>query len=426
MAIGYTWTQVQGAMTKGLSRAIVALFIFILIGMLVGSWIDSGTVPALIYYGLDLLNPVFFLPATLILCSMMSLATGSCWGTASTIGLALMGIGQSLGVPLPIVAGAVVSGSVFGDKMSPASDTTNLASISAEVDLYEHIKAMSYTSIPAYLIALILYAVIGLQYGESFVDVQQIEVIKDTLSTQFEINYWLLSPIIVLLILNMAKVQPLPSMMAGIIVANIVSLVIQGTSFSDVLTVLNSGYSSETGVDVVDKLLSRGGIQSMMWTFSLALLALSLGGILDEMKFLEVVVERIIERIESLSHMVSITVVSGVLGNMALGENYLTTILMGRLFRGPYAHLGLQKRMLSRCVEEGVTLSAPLIPWTTSGAFFAVTLGMNNMAFLPYSFFNILNPIISIVLAYCGVFIFKNEISQVVVKKQSATKSTAI
>lgn len=404
--IGYKWEEIQASMGHGVSRAMVGMFIFVLIGMLIGSWIEAGTVPALIYYGLDLLSPKWFLPAGLIICSLTSLATGTSWGTAGTVGLALMGIGVSMGIPAPLVGGMVISGACFGDKMSPVSDTTNLAAISAETRLYDHIGAMAPVQGIAYLIALVMFTFVGFRYGNTAIDAAQITAIQDAILGQMNINVWLLLPMVVLLVLSLMKVPAIPAMIAGVFAGSLVSMIFQGSSVSEVLTAINYGFSSDTGVEAVDKLLNRGGIQSMMWTFSLAFIALALGGLLDEMHFLEVLIEKIVSKIKRAASLVTLTILTSIGANAAMGEAYLSIILNGRLYQKAFDEEGLQRRMLSRNLEEGATLSTTLIPWTTAGAFMAGTLGVATFAYAPFAFLNWLTPLISIILSYAGVFVY--------------------
>lgn len=403
--VGFNWKEIQEAMGQGVFRAMIGFFIFVLIGMIIGSWIESGTVPALIYYGLDLLSPRWFLPAGLIICSITALATGTSWGTAGTVGLALMGIGVGMGIPAPIVAGMVLSGAFFGDKMSPVSDTVNLSAISAEAGLYKNIGAMMYTAIPAYIIAFVMYMFVGFRYAGGVIDTQQIAIIQDTIASQFNISIWLLLPMIILLTLSVLRVPAVPSMIAGVFAGSIVSMIFQGSSLSEVLTAINTGFSSDTGVQAVDTLLNRGGIQSMMYTFSLAFIALSLGGILDELHFLEVLVEKIISRIKRAATLVTVTILSSFGANAAMGEGYLSIILNGRLYGRAFDEKGMERHMLSRCLGEGTVCTVGLVPWTTAGAFMAGALGVPTLQYAPYAFLNIINPIISIVLSYMGIFI---------------------
>lgn len=405
---GYTIDDLMDGMKHSISRAMVAMVIFILIGTIIGSWIHAGTVPALIYYGLKFLSPKFFLPLGLIICSITSLATGTSWGTTGTVGLALMGMGVGLGIPAPIVAGMIVSGAFFGDKMSPISDTTNLAAVSAGTDLYKHIGAMLYTTVPAYIISLILYTIVGFRYSSGAnANTEQIIQIQNILAEKFNLNPIVLLPIIVLLVMSIMKIHSIPAMLTGTFLGTIIAIVFQGSSLSAALTAINYGFSDATGVEIVDNLLLRGGIQRMMWTFSLSFIALCLGGVLEKVGYLTVLIEKIVSKIKSAANMVTLVIFTTALSNAAMGEIYLSVILNGSLYREAFEEKGLQKRMLSRLLEEGGTMTGALIPWCTAGAFVAATLGVPTMSYVPYAFLNILNPLISIILAYFGIFILR-------------------
>ena len=289
--------------------------------------------------------------------------------------------------------------------MSPVSDTTNLASLSAEARLYDHIGAMMYTAVPSYIIALILYTLLGFRYAGGALDTKQIATIQDTIAGEFQISVWVLLPAIILLTLSVLRVPAIPSMIAGVLTASVVSIIIQGSSITEVLNAINYGYTSETGVLAVDELLNRGGIQRMMWTFSMAFIALALGGALDELHFLEVLVEKITKRIKRAASLVTVTIISGVVANLALSTAYLSIILNGKLYLKAFEKKGMQHRMLSRCLEEGATLTTGLIPWNMAGAFMAGALGVSTFEYAPYAFLNLINPIVSIVLSYFGIFI---------------------
>ena len=410
--IGYKWSEIETAMGTGVNRGIVAMFIFILIGMVIGSWIHCGTVPVFIYYGLGLLTPATFLPLGLVVCSITSLATGTSWGTAGTMGLAMMGIGAGLGVPAPITAGMVISGACLGDKMSPLSDTTNLAAVSAGTDLYEHIRSMMYTTIPSFLIALVLYTVIGMKYAGGSLDANSVLEIQNAIAAKFNINLLLLLPMILVITLSVLKVPAVPAMVAGAFLGTLMSITIQGASVSEALSAINYGFSGESGVVAVDKLLNRGGIQSMMWTFSLSFIALSLGGALDEMGFLSVLVEGILAKVHTAAGLMTVAVLSSIGGNAAMGEAYLSIILNGRLYYHAFEKVGLKKSMLSRALEEGATLTTTIIPWTTAGAFMAATLGVPTIYYLPFAFLNWINPLLSIILSHLGIFMFYRDDSE--------------
>ncbi len=397
---------IRQAMNKGISEAFSAIYIFILIGVLIAAFIQSGTVATLIIYGLKLLSPAIFLPAGLILCSLMSIATGTSWGTVGTAGIVLMGIGAAMNIPLPIVAGVVVSGACFGDKMSPVSDTTNLAAMSSGTNLYAHIRSMLYTTGPSYLIALILFSVIGANYATYNMPEEQISSLLTVIHSHYTIHWICLLPFFVMIALSLAKISPEPAMIAAAVTAVFLAIMLQGQNPSTVLAALYGGHSPQTGVEILDELLSRGGIASMMWTLSLALMALALGGILYHFGFLSVLIKGLLSRVQRAGSLVATTIVSCFIGNMSMGEAYMSIILGGQLFKKAYEEKELDGSVLSRSLEEGATLTTPLIPWTTAGAFFATTLGVNTLEYIPWAFLNLINPLLSISFAYLGIAMF--------------------
>ncbi len=405
--LGFSYQKIKSSMISGIEKGLGAIFIFFLIGILVAALIESGTIGGLIYYGLDLLHPTFFLPAGLVLCSLMSLATGTAWGTIATIGVVLMGLGSVLGIPLPIVVGMVVSGASFGDKMSPVSDTTNLAAMSADTDLYAHIKSMLYTTVPTYIISLIAFMLVGLYYTGQTLSAQEILTLSQHLEIEFAISPLTLLPLIVLLVLSLKRTPAEASMLASVATAVVLAVATQDRAITEVLNSLHTGYVADTGLEQLDTLLSRGGITSMMWTMSLALIALSLGGILDRAGFVRVLLRGVLKRIKRSASLMATTIGTGVIANMSMGEGYLSIIFGGQIFKESFEEDRLEKHMLSRCLEEGATLSTSLIPWTTSGAFITGALGMSPLEFAPWAFFNYINPLLSIGLAYMGFGIFR-------------------
>lgn len=400
---------IQKAMGTGITSALSAIYIFILIGVLIAAFIQSGTVAALIYYGLEFLSPSYFLPAGLILCSLMSIATGTSWGTAGTAGIVLMGIGGAMGMPLPLVAGMVISGACFGDKMSPVSDTTNLAAMSAGTDLYTHIRSMLYTTVPAYLLALVGFSYLGQQYIGQSMPQEQVSALLDGINATYSINLICIVPFLVLLVLSLRRYPAVIAMLWAIISAILIAIVMQSKGINEVLNALYSGGKPQTGVETLDNLLSRGGIKSMMWTLSLSLLALALGGILSEFGFLRVLISGIVKRAKRTGDLVATTIVSCLVGNMSIGEAYMSIILGGQLYSDAYDRKGLNRAVLSRSLEEGATLTTPLIPWTTAGAFFATTLGVNVIDVIPYALVNLINPIIGIMVAYLGIGLMRKK-----------------
>ncbi|PIE42942.1 MAG: Na+/H+ antiporter NhaC [Gammaproteobacteria bacterium] len=414
IAAGSAWSLYKGgfapireAMNAGITRAFSAIYIFILIGVLIAAYIQSGTVAALIYYGLEFILPTVFLPAGLILCSFMSVATGTSWGTVGTAGVVLIGVGSAMNIPLPVVAGMVVSGAVFGDKMSPISDTTNLAAMSAKTDLYSHIKSMLFTTGPAYLIALGVYTYLGLSYSDNAMPEETIQTMLNAIDQTFSINLICLLPLLVLLGLSFKRVSAEPAMMISAVVALLIAVMMQGKECDAALSALWSGDKPQTGVASLDSLLSRGGISSMGWTLFLSLQALALGGILAEFGFLRVLIAGIVGGVKRRASLVAATIISCVVGNMSMGEAYMSIILGGQLYGHAYDDKDIDRSVLSRSLEEGATLSTPLIPWTTGGAFFAATLNVPTLDYLPYAFVNLINPIIAILFAYLGVALFR-------------------
>ena len=405
--IGFHFQEIKSAMISGIEKGLGAIFIFFLIGVLVAALIESGTIGGLIYYGIDLLHPTFFLPAGLVLCSLMSLATGTAWGTIATIGVVLMGLGDALGIPLPLVAGMVVSGATFGDKMSPVSDTTNLAAMSADTDLYSHIKSMMFTTVPTYIICLIAFTLIGLYHSGQTLSAEELLALKQHLAIEFKIGPLTLLPLAVLFLLSLKRAPAEVAMLASVATAVVLAVLTQERGITDVLNSLHTGYVADTGLQQLDRLLSRGGINSMMWTMSLALLALSLGGILDRTGFVQILLSGLLKRIQRSATLMATTIGAGIAANMSMGEAYLSIIFGGQIFKNSYEEDGLEKHMLSRCLEEGATCSTSIIPWTTSGAFITGVLGMSPLEFAPYAFFNLINPLLSIALAYMGYGIFR-------------------
>jgi NhaC family Na+:H+ antiporter len=301
----------------------------------------------------------------------------------------------------------VVSGASFGDKMSPVSDTTNLAAMSADTDLYSHIKSMLYTTVPTYVICLIIYTVIGLNYSGQTLSAQELMDLKQHIAIEFSIGPLTLLPLIVLLALSLKRAPAEVSMLGSVAIAVVLAIIMQDRSISEVLNSLYSGYISNTGLERLDVILTRGGMQSMMWTMSIALLALSLGGLLDRTGFVRVLMNGILVRIKRTASLMAATISAGIVTNMSMGEAYLSIIFGGQIFKKSYEEHNLEKHMLSRTLEEGATLSTTLIPWTTSGAFVTGVLAISPLDFAPWAFFNYINPLLSIILAYMGFGIFR-------------------
>lgn len=407
-SLGYRFRDIRDAMNQGISSAFSAIYIFILIGVMIAALIQSGTIATLIYYGIQFMSPAIFLPTGLILCSIMSLATGTSWGTVGTVGVVLIGIGVTLGIPAPLVAGMVVSGACFGDKVSPVSDTTNLAAMASKVKLYDHIQGMLYTTGPAFILALLTFAVLGMQYAENSLPTQELLAIQSALDGEFELGVVTLLPFVLMLGLSVFRVSAEPSMVAASVAAVVLALGYQDQSLSAALSSLYSGGEYDVGIASLNDLLSRGGIESMLWTLSLSLMALSLGGILEHFKFLSVLISSLVKRIKRAWALVATTIVASFTGNVTMGEAYMSIILGGQLFGEAYDQKNVDRRVLSRSLEEGGTLTAGLIPWTTAGAFFTSTLGVSALEYAPWALLNWLSPLIAITIAMTSIGMFRN------------------
>ncbi|WP_334139474.1 Na+/H+ antiporter NhaC [Thermovirga lienii] len=404
--LGKKWDDLQEGMLNGISLALLPIVILMMVGVVVGVWIQSGTVPALIYYGLRILSPKIFLVAALLSCSVVSLATGSSWTTAGTIGVALMGIGSGLGIPAPITAGVIVSGAYFGDKMSPLSDTTNLAPAVAGGELFDHIRAMLWTTLPTYLIVIAVYTFMSMKFHGQTVDAQAVETIRTTLASQFNLNLMTLLPPVLVILLAAKKFPAIPGLILGTLAGVIVAVVYQGASAADLITAAHYGYESSTGVEAVDKLLTRGGLDHMMWTISLIICALSFGGIMERCGYLESLLNALSRIINNVTGLITTTIFSSLFGNLFLGDQFLGIVVPGRMFKPAFDRLNLAPRMLSRTLEDCGTLTSPLIPWTACGGYMSAMLGVNAFSYAPYAVLNWLNPIVAIALTFFGIGIF--------------------
>ncbi|WP_062263737.1 Na+/H+ antiporter NhaC [Endozoicomonas arenosclerae] len=405
--LGHSFQSMRSGMSEGIQKGLGAIYIFIIIGMLVAAFIESGTVAWLIYYGLEYLSPGLFLPVSLILCTLMSLATGTAWGTVATAGVVLLEIGSAMNIPLPLIAGVVISGASCGDKMSPVSDTTNLSAMSAGAPLFRHIKVMAWTSTPAYTLTLLTFTLIGFSYTSEPNLPDSIQMMQSALSSSFSISLLAVLPLVVLVICSARRMAPEIAMLASILTAGFVAIAVQGVDVTQFLNSLQGGYKANTELETLNNLLSRGGIQSMMWTLSLCLIALALGGVLNKLGILTALLKGVISRVQSTGSLIATTISTGFLSNMCLGEAYLSIILGGQLYKKAYEKRELDSAMLSRSLEEGATLTTGLIPWTTSGLFYSATLGVSVLEFAPWALFNLLSPMLAIIMVFLGIGIFK-------------------
>jgi NhaC family Na+:H+ antiporter len=401
--LGFTWKELEDGIVETIKMAMSAILILMVIGMIIGTWILGGIVPTMIYYGLKILSPGIFLVAACLLCCIVSLATGSSWTTAGTVGIALIGVGVGLGMNPGIVAGAIISGAYFGDKMSPLSDTTNLAPAMAGSTLFEHIRHMIYTTGPSLIIALILYGIIGMRYAGNELDTTAINEILAGIEANFNISLILLLAPILVIAMVVLKVPALPGLIGGTLLGALFAFIFQGAGMTEIISSAHYGYESATGVTVIDDLLTRGGLDSMMWTVSLILCAMSFGGVMETSGMLGAIAEFILQFAHGTGSLVLATIITIIAMNLMAGDQYLAIVIPGRMYRQIYADRGLHPKNLSRVLEDAGTLTSPLVPWNSCGLFMSGTLGVATLVYLPYCFLNLINPLISIFYGFTGI-----------------------
>lgn len=407
LRLGWSWREIEHSFLDGIRLSLGACLILLVVGMLIGTWIAGGIVPMLIVYGLKLISPDYFLVAACACCAIVSLATGSSWTTAGTVGIAFIGIGTGLGIPLPLVAGAIVSGAYFGDKMSPLSDTTNLAPAVAGSELFEHVRHMMWTTGPSMTIALLLYWVIGLNYGGDGAALDNVQVITSTLEKSYHITPWLLIAPVLVLIMVALRMPALPAVFIGSIVGGIIATVAQGVSLASVLDLAYNGVKAGTGVAAVDELLSRGGMSSMFGTIGIILCAMCFGGVMEKSGMLGVIAAAILRLAKGTGGLITATVATCLGSNIVAPDQYLAIVVPGRMYRDAYRKAGLHPKNLSRALEDSATITSPLVPWNSCGAFMFATLGVFPLAYAPYAFLNLINPLISIFYGWTGWTITK-------------------
>lgn len=399
--LGQSWKQIEGGIVEGIGLAMNAILILLAIGILIATWIQAGIVPAMITYGLDLLSPPVFLAAACLICSLVSLATGSSWSTAATVGIALIGIGEGLGIPRHMVAGAIISGSYFGDKMSPLSDTTNLAPAMSGAELFEHVRHMIYTTGPSLLISLVIFSILGIGRGGE-INTAEVDAIHKTISDQFIIHPLLLVGPGLVILMVVLRIPALPALLAGSLLGGLVAGLVQGVPAGEILSSAYAGVVLKTDNQFVNDLLSRGGLSSMFSTVALIICALAFGGVMERSKMLESIAQAILRLARGVGGLVTATVVTCLGMNALASDQYLAIVVPGRMFRSAYEKQHLAPKNLSRVLEDSGTLTSALIPWNTCGAFMIATLGLTPWIYVPYCFLNLLNPIISIFYGFTG------------------------
>jgi NhaC family Na+:H+ antiporter len=417
---GNNWKDILEGISKSIKSVTPSIIILLLIGSLAGTWLISGIVPAMIYYGLQILNPEIFLFATAIITAIVSLATGSSWSTIATIGIALLGIGQALGLPLGLIGGAIISGAYFGDKMSPLSDTTNLAPAMAGTDLFTHIRYMMYTTIPSFSIALILFLIIG--FRSNIIGTENIDELLQTLNTSFNITPWLFVVPVLVIILIVKKTPAIPALLAGSVLGGVFAILFQpniiteisgeasvtiSSSYKAVINAMSTDISITTNNNQINDLLTSGGMYGMLNTIWLIICAMIFGGILESTGLLRRIAEPIINYAKSTGSLVATTTGTCIFFNITASDQYISIVVPGRMFADSYKEKGLAPENLSRTLEDSGTVTSVLIPWNTCGATQSAVLGVATLNYLPYCFFNLISPIMTIIYAYLGIKIKK-------------------
>jgi len=401
--IGIKWKVIENGLIDGIMVGMQAVVILMIVGMLIGAWLQGGVVPLMIYWGLQILSPRIFLVATALICAIVALFIGSSWSTAGTVGVALVGVGAGLGISPGLVGGAIISGAYLGDKLSPLSDTTNLAPGSTgDTQVFEHIRHMLPVTVPGFVLALIIFGIIGLGF-EGVVDPGEIEIITETLAEHFNLNPLLLLAPAFVIVMIILKIPPIPALLAGAIIGGLFAMIFQGAGIGSVLDTMHYGYAVETEVEMVDDLLTGGGLHGMMWTISLIFAALAMGGILENCGFLAVILKRVLNVAKTYGQLSLATHITSIFINLVAADQYLAIILPARMFNEAYKDMGAHPKNLSRIVESSGTLTSPLIPWNTCGAFMYGVLGINPFVYLPFAFFNWITPLISIAYGYLGI-----------------------
>ena len=400
LILRFKWQDMERGIVDSIHKAMPAILIMLCVGILIGAWIASGTIPMVIYFGLKLISPKFFLVTACFVCSLTSIATGTSWGTIGTLGVAFIGIAMGLGIPLGPAAGAIVAGAYFGDKLSPFSDVTNLAPVAAGANLFDHIKHMLWSATPAWLIGLLVYFFVGLRYSATSVESEKLTLITQTLKANFQFNVWLLLPMAVVFYFAATKKPTIPGMLLSSFVAGILAVLFQGASIPEIATALNMGYQANTGVAQVDQLISRGGMMSMMETQLVAFTAFSFGGIMQRTGLLSIILVRVMKFANKVWSIVLTTIGSSIVTALVTGSSYLSMILPGELLAPVFKKQGLAAKNLSRIIEESGAIIVPLIPWSMAGVYITGTLGVATFSYLPWAFMNYVSVIILAIFGF--------------------------
>ena len=411
---GQSWDQIESSIISGVTIAIKPILILFCVGVLIGSWILSGTVPTMIYYSLLMLDPAIFYAASCLICGLIALSIGSSWTVAGTVGIALIGAAAGMGISVEITAGAIISGAYFGDKMSPLSETTNLAPAVAGTDLFSHIGHMVWTTMPSIAIALVLYSLLGLRIDPTG-NATDLAITMQLLTENFTINPLMLLPVAALLVMANKKLPPIPTILTGAFIGLILALLFQRTAimnlagdapnvffglFKGIWQTLFDGFVLDSGNTTLDDLMTGGGMSSMLTTVWLVLCAMVFGAVMDHTGLLKCLVNYALSFVHSTGSLIATTVATCIGANIITSDQYIAIVLPGRMYRLEYQNRNLDMKNLSRTLEDSGTITSPLVPWNTCGAYMSGTLGVATFAYLPYCFFNLICPVIAIIYGF--------------------------
>ncbi|WP_164215845.1 Na+/H+ antiporter NhaC [Virgibacillus sp. YIM 98842] len=406
LRLGYSYRDLQDALKGGISSGLEAVLILIAVGALIGTWIAGGIVPSIIYYGLEFIHPSIFLLATVLLCSITSLATGTSWGTAGTAGIAMVGVGEAMGIPLPMVVGAVLSGAYFGDKLSPLSDSTILTASMAKVDVIEHIRSLLYVSIPALVISGAAFTIVGFTYASDNINLNRIESIMVSMNDTFSIHWGMLIPAIIVITLLAMKKPAVPTIAFGALLGVVWAGLFQGTDWVAALNTAYEGFSVQTGDAFMDELLNRGGIVGMLGSIVVILLGLGFGGLLNYIGALQVIVDSFSKFIKNTGRLSVSTIATGFLSNVFGCAMYVSLILTPKIMEKNYERLKVDRRILSRNTEVGGTLTSGMVPWSDNGIFMVALFGVPTLQYVPYMWLSFAAIILVIIYGYMNKFIW--------------------
>lgn len=399
---GHTYKEMLAGALDAVSQSLEAIIIILCVGCLIGSFEWCGTIPSVVYYGLKCISPGMFLPLACILCAIVGVALGSAWTVVATLGIAFMAIGTTMGLNPGLIAGMILSGACCGDKFSPLSDSTNLAAGSAQTGLFDHVRAMVTTTFPSLVIAIVLYAIISIK-GSSNYDPQIANDLSQAIIDHYDyMSPILLLPVVFIIIVAVLKIPAIPAVLMISAMGCIFAVVFQGATFSDCITMAHYGYEAETGNELCDTLLNRGGMNSMLWTNNLVIVAVGFGGILQKIGAVESLLGSMIKKVRTPFQLIVVTILTSMFCITTMCDQYLGLIIPSSMYKDKFDELGLARNMLSRTLEDGGTLWSPLIPWSSCGAYHSSILGVSTFAYLPFCFMNIINPIYAIVTASWG------------------------